>query len=65
MYHFGHVNGILLLVGRHVALFSGVLLAPPTLSREDSNKIDPLEKQVEDLEASLRDKDGKIASLQE
>ncbi|KAF4725967.1 hypothetical protein FOZ62_008505, partial [Perkinsus olseni] len=43
---------------------SSSITTPPILSREDSNKVDPLEKHVEDLEASLRDKDGKIAALQ-
>ncbi|KAF4747534.1 hypothetical protein FOZ63_018205, partial [Perkinsus olseni] len=46
------------------SITSSSAIAPPILSREDSNKVDPLEKHVEDLEASLRDKDGKIAALQ-
>ncbi|KAF4720145.1 hypothetical protein FOZ63_031582 [Perkinsus olseni] len=46
------------------SITSSSAIAPPILSREDSNKVDPLEKHVEDVEASLRDKDGKIAALQ-
>ncbi|KAF4659059.1 N-acetyltransferase 9, partial [Perkinsus chesapeaki] len=40
-------------------------IVPPPLVREDSNDVDPLEKNVDDLEGALREKDGKIAELQE